>query len=66
MSGSVRGAREQSFAPTRQGRQRRRAEKSIAHAAGAEHDIAAPDGDRAQERFLKRQLVLPVSTISQW
>jgi hypothetical protein len=35
-------------------------------AARQEHAVAERSGDFGQERFLKRQLVLPVSTISQW
>ena len=34
--------------------------------AGARYDEAVLGGDLSQERFLNRQLVLPVSTISQW
>src|SRR5271155_2220364 len=34
--------------------------------AGARYDEAVLGGDLPQERFLNRQLVLPVSTISQW
>src|SRR5260370_42347481 len=34
--------------------------------AGARYDEAVLGGGLSQERFLNRQLVLPVSTISQW
>jgi hypothetical protein len=63
MSGSVRGAKEQSFVPTRQGRQRRRAEKvfPLTTAPSSEGGDDAIGRRLAQERFLNRQLVLLAS-----
>ena len=74
LGGRVRGNQDEDAPPlVREGaarpeaRQRRCVEDFIpSRGAGARYDEAVLGGDLPQERFLNRQLVLPVSTISQW